>query len=513
MNSVCRTTIAVLVLILAGVGVVGCGALQAPEQVAAGPTATTPPTQAPTATPIPPSPTPGPTDTAAPTATSIPPTPMPAPVGHAPVIVNLEDQSISDLERFPRLKLVEYVIDEDHDADDINWQVSGNEQLELRTIGSNLIVSLPLPDWTGSEALRFEACDPDGLCDVKDIVFTVREENDAPVVSVGGQIIMSGETFADIVLDDFVHDEENAADELTWNVSNHVDLGVAVHDRVATIELPGASWQGKEVIRFEACDPEGVCSSKDATFWLMDRSDVRAEITYIGNAGFMIAVGDKKILIDALVQEPALPREVAEPLLAASPPFDDVDLILATHSHFDHFSAEKVRSHLENNAEAVFVSARDAANSVDQIADVQDRIIPIQLQQRAGEKTQLVVNGIGLECIYLSHGGDILNLGFIITAEGRRFFHTGDMDPDSVPVSELQSHGLPDKQIDVAFVPHFVLITEDQHAHVTEGIQAKYTVPMHYQFTYPRPDYDLMGSYFPDAIVFHETMESWAMPD
>lgn len=512
MNITHRTTLTALVLILASVGLTCCGAPPAPEQVVVKPTATARHTAVPTETAIPATSTPEPTNTVSPTP-SIPPSPTPAQAGHAPLIVDLEDQSISDLERFPRLKLIEYVTDEDHDADEIDWQISGNDQLALRVIGDNLIVSLPLPDWTGSETLRFEACDPDGLCDVRDVVFTVREENDAPIVSVGGQIIMSGETFADIALDDFVSDEESGVEELTWTVSGAVQLGVSVDDRLATIQLPGASWQGKEVLLFEACDPEGACGSREATFLMMDRSDAQAEITYIGNAGFMINIADKRILIDALVEEPALPGNVAEPLLAAAPPFDDVDLILATHSHFDHFSAEKVRSHLENNPKAFFVSPRDAANSVDLIADVPERIIPIQLQQRAGQRAQLVVNGIGLECIYLSHGGDILNLGYIITAEGRRFFHTGDIDPDSVLVSELQDYGLPDRQIDVAFVPHFMLISEEQQAHVTEGIQARYVVPMHYQFTVPPPDYDLMASYFPDAIVFHESMENWTMPD
>jgi L-ascorbate metabolism protein UlaG (beta-lactamase superfamily) len=123
----------------------------------------------------------------------------------------------------------------------------------------------------------------------------------------------------------------------------------------------------------------------------------------------------------------------------------------------------------------------------------------------------LAVDEIGVEALFLDHGGGTLNLGYIITAEGRRFFHTGDMDPDSVSVSQLQRLGLPDKQIDIAFVAHIMLITESQHAHVLEGIQAKYVVPMHYQFTYPVPDYDLMEIDFPDAIVFHESMDSWVL--
>jgi L-ascorbate metabolism protein UlaG (beta-lactamase superfamily) len=506
MNRTARLMLPMFVVTLASAWLAGCGTPQPTERLGGEPTVTVRPARVPTETPIPPMPVPRPTDTAIRTAS-------PTPQGYAPVIVNLEDLMISDGERFPRLKLEGCVTDEDHAADEIDWQISGNKELDVRLVGSNLVVLLPLPDWTGSETLRFEACDPDGLCDSQKVAFTVRAENDAPVVSVSGQIIMPGETFAPIALDDFVHDEDHADGALTWNVSGSVDLGTSVEDRVATIALPFAEWQGKETIRFEACDTEGACDSEDATFRVMERTDTPIEVTFIGNAGFMITIGDKKILIDALVERPAIPGEVAVPLETAQGPFEDVDLILATHSHSDHFSADKVHSHLENNPEAVFVSGQDAVSMVNALGAVRDRTLPIRLRQRAGERTQLAVNGIGLECIHLSHGGDILNLGFVITAEGRRVFHPGDMDPATVSVAELQRHGLPDKQIDVSFVAHFMLITEGDHAHITEGIQADYVIAMHYRFTIPPPDYDLMASHFPDAIVFHESMESWVMPD
>jgi L-ascorbate metabolism protein UlaG (beta-lactamase superfamily) len=243
----------------------------------------------------------------------------------------------------------------------------------------------------------------------------------------------------------------------------------------------------------------------------MERTDAQVEVTYIGNAGFMITVGDKKILVDALYEGNPIPREVADLLETAQPPFNDVDLILATHIHHDHFHQDTVISHMENNPGAVFVSSPDVVSLVNQYSNLQDRTIPVQVHHRVGEKTQLVVNEIGVEALFLDHGGGTLNLGYIITVDGRRLFHAGDMDPDSVSVSQLERLGLPDKQIDIAFVAHFMLITEEQHAHVLEGIQAKYVVPMHYQFTYPVPDYDLMESYFPDAIVFHESMENWVL--
>lgn len=484
MKRLCNWITFLLTLLFMVIGVGSCGPAQSPTAIVI------------TATPQP-------------TETGIPTTH--APEGNAPRIINLEDQSISDGERFPKLILEELVSDEDHNANEIYWEISGNDELELVFVSGNLYVTLPRVDWTGSETLRFEACNPEGFCDAKEIVFSVRAENDAPVVRMSGQIIMPGETFAEIDLEDLVYDEDNEDDELTWNFYNEDDLSVTIDEKVVSIEPPEAEWVGQEAIRFEACDPEGACDSKDALFWVMERSDAQVEVTYIGNTGFMITVGDKKILVDALYEGNPIPREVADLLETAQPPFNDVDLILATHIHYDHFHQDTVISHMENNPGAVFVSSPDVVSLVTQYTDLQDRTIPVQIQHRVGEKMQLVVGEIGVEALFFNHGGGTLNLGYIITVDGRRFFHTGDMDPDTVSVSQLQRLGLPDKQIDIAFVAHFTLIMESHHAHILEGIQAKYVVPMHFQFTYPVPDYDLMESYFPDAIVFHESMESWVL--
>jgi hypothetical protein len=74
------------------------------------------------------------------------------------------------------------------------------------------------------------------------------------------------------------------------------------------------------------------------------------------------------------------------------------------------------------------------------------------------------------------------------------------------------AYDLPSRQIDVAFVAHFILQAEEQHRFITEGIQAHYLIPMHYLHTFPDVDFEIMEAYFPDAIVFHGELESWLMP-
>ena len=82
-------------------------------------------------------------------------------------------------------------------------------------------------------------------------------------------------------------------------------------------------------------------------------ADNNVSITYIGNAGFLIQIENKKILIDALFKgfegTYELPQYIQEKLKLAQAPFDDVDLILVTHAHGDHIDPDMVLQHMKNN--------------------------------------------------------------------------------------------------------------------------------------------------------------------
>lgn len=239
-------------------------------------------------------------------------------------------------------------------------------------------------------------------------------------------------------------------------------------------------------------------------------------VTYVGNSGFLITVGDKKILIDALFHgfpgDYALPQDIQELLVNARPPFDGVNLILATHDHGDHFSADMVRQHMRSNPAATLVATAQVAS---QLADLGNRVISLHATESGPDGTD--VSGIRVEAIYLSHGTapagetEIINFGYVVTVNGISLFHTGDIDASLLTVAGLQAHGLPEKRLDLAFIPHFILAVPQARPLVSEGIRSRYVVPSHYHYT-PQVDPSRIERNYPGAVLFEREMQSWVMP-
>lgn len=245
-----------------------------------------------------------------------------------------------------------------------------------------------------------------------------------------------------------------------------------------------------------------------------DIADNKVSITYVGNAGFLINIGDKKILIDALFKGFAgayeLPQNIQEKLKLGEAPFDKVDLILVTHAHGDHIDLDMVRQHMKNNPEVVFASTEQLVNA---FKDFPERSVGFNPEKGRSELKD--INGISIETFYLPHGPDsrIINIGFLVKVNGITFFQTGDVDFDQFTFNEFRSLNLPEKKIDLAFIQHFYLTNDSiSIKFVQEAIGGKYIIPIHYHFTTPAFDSTIVRLNYPDAILFNEEMESWSMP-
>ncbi len=190
-------------------------------------------------------------------------------VNDAPVVSGIPDQTIDEGGTFASINLDDYVTDEDNTDEEMTWTYSGNTQLVV-TIDENRVatITIPDPDWYGTETITFTATDPGGLSGSDAAVFTVNNINDAPEVSdIPDQTIDEGGQFATINLDDYVTDIDNVKQDLTWTYSGNSELSVTIDENhVATITTPNEDWYGSETITFTATDPGGLSDSDPAVF-------------------------------------------------------------------------------------------------------------------------------------------------------------------------------------------------------------------------------------------------------
>jgi L-ascorbate metabolism protein UlaG (beta-lactamase superfamily) len=333
-------------------------------------------------------------------------------------------------------------------------------------------------------------------------------------IEIPEQTTLQGETFLPLDTYNYLRYRRSAADKMTWIVTGSEHIATTIANGVIKANPTDAAWYGSEMVQVEACEPGGNCVKQTIVFNVMDKTSFNgARVTYVGNSGFLVMVGDKKVLIDAMFagfpSEYTLPAEEQDLLVNAEPPFDNLDLILATHDHADHFDAAIVRQHMQNDPNTIFISTTQA---VSQLADLGDRVIAAD--PVAGSPVTLEANGIQVEAIYLSHGAvanpadEIFNNGYVVTVNGIKFFHTGDIGNLNI----VHQYHLADQKIDLAFIPNFFMQDDHLGSVIYGDIGAKYIFPIHYQYTTPAFNASQIIAYYPEAIIFSSEMENWFMP-
>ena len=237
------------------------------------------------------------------------------------------------------------------------------------------------------------------------------------------------------------------------------------------------------------------------------------EITYTGNEGFLIAAEGKKILIDAFHRLGDVKNQ--ELLQNGQSPFDDVDLILTTHTDHDHFDMHMVGHYLINNPKTLFISTRQAT---DAFAKYYKNFEKIETRLKGfapeeGERIPFSHEGIDITMILLHHGRNrevkVTNIGFLFSLGGKKFFHMGDSE---LILPELNRYNLPGEKIDVAFIPYWYFTSNKYKPALQYGIKANQVIPMHLILVDGGPQerrkiLDSIPGEFPDAILFAEEME------
>ena len=179
-----------------------------------------------------------------------------------------------------------------------------------------------------------------------------------------------------------------------------------------------------------------------------------------GHAGFLIVGGGKNIYIDPYKLKPGSGSEKA-------------DIILITHSHYDHCSIEDLTRIIKNGS--VVICPADCSSKLSKLQENIDVKImePGQEQEIEGIKIKAVpAYNISKDF----HPKNEYWNGYIIEVENKKIYHAGDTDL----IPEMQN--LSDINIDLALLPvgGTYTMNADEAARAAFLIKPKKAIPMHF---------------------------------
>ena len=238
------------------------------------------------------------------------------------------------------------------------------------------------------------------------------------------------------------------------------------------------------------------------------------DISYLGNEGFLIYSENKKVLVDALfkVNSPSYSEPsdtMINQMTVGKPPYNNIDLLLITHYHWDHFNPDFTISFLENQSNCKLVAHKQVVDGMREKAGfdrVKSRIVEISIDN--GSMTNIEEKGINLDIVCMSHNNNIetKNLSFMVSLEGNRFFHIGDATIDE-NIQVLQQYNFDKKPIDIVFLQSYdTSIVSKQY--VTKTINPDMIIAMHLSADAIDTEAKIFTAHYPHSIIFRKLKQS-----
>lgn len=199
-----------------------------------------------------------------------------------------------------------------------------------------------------------------------------------------------------------------------------------------------------------------------------------ARLTYFGHAAFELVIDGKKVLIDPWLSNPKSPVKPED--------VKDVDLIVVTHSHFDHVgdSAAIFKNNPNARVVAVYEVADLIAGELEKTTGTsKDELFNSGRVIGANIGGPVLLNDLGLKVAFTpaTHSGVGVAAGAVVIGNEGRVYHAGDtgVTLDMRLVGEI-------------YKPHIALLPIGGHftmdpveaAKAVELVKPLVAIPMHY---------------------------------
>lgn len=314
-------------------------------------------------------------------------------------------------------------------------------------------------------------------------------------------------------------------------LTNNQAFVITMIDRGADVNLPDADGRTPLQIAEDWGNPDNVNLLLNAGAKRTERKIYRlekkrgslsqqpVEITCLGNCGFMVVLGKKKILFDVegLKQSFFKPSiEIAYDLMKVSrPPFDGIDFVFISHADSDEIGFREVTSLMQAQSGIKVISATDTKEEMRKVDSAAFKTLASRVETvdpAYGKAMNRSLEGIETEILGLCHSGApgsmLKDLGFVVNLDGVKVFFLGNIDPSlDLNAAAFREWGKRKEEIDILTTASPILYDPAGVTLVKETIRPKYVIAMHVAPAVLQSEQAKCKRNFPQTMFFREIME------
>lgn len=189
--------------------------------------------------------------------------------------------------------------------------------------------------------------------------------------------------------------------------------------------------------------------------------NTKISLTYIANSGIMFQHKDKKILIDGVHTENCRPyysvsENILEKMVLNEQPFNNIDVLLFTHHHPDHFEPNMCIEILKRNKHIQLIGPELVMTQIKQCKGYNE-VLDSQLWSMElphNTNIDVKIKDIPFQITALSHDGEmyagVVNYAYMFELKNKIVLHLGDAQPS---LSNFEKTNLLESEVDYLFVP------------------------------------------------------------
>lgn len=170
----------------------------------------------------------------------------------------------------------------------------------------------------------------------------------------------------------------------------------------------------------------------NGTYCQQQYSQKELQITYIANEGFLFSCDNKKILIDGIFKSKSYtcPSDsLIDKFLNNKTPVNDIDYLMVTHSHEDHFNKKIVTDFLLKNPKTKFISTSESCNKLNEAGLTSTNLFCQEMEiGELKEISEIKDEHFSVSAFRLKHGTstEINNLAYVFRINDYSIMHMGD---------------------------------------------------------------------------------------